>query len=183
MNENRKGKGDWMQTYLGKEFFPRDPNPEDIEIVDIATALSNLCRFCGHTKFFYSVAQHSVLASYLVDEDIALEALMHDSAEAYTGDLIRPIKKSVSDWVELEKTIVAAICEKFKLRHDVIEGRDVKHADDTMLATEKRDIMGPAPAEWMPLPNPSEKIITYMSPADAKQMFLDRFDELSKRRK
>lgn len=173
------GRADWMQTYTGKQFFPRAPEADKIDIEDIAHALSNLCRFCGHSQFYYSVAQHSVLVSKIVDKSIALESLMHDAAEAYTGDLIRPIKKSVLDWNELEDDILRAICQKFNLRYDVMRGPDVKRADDILLATEKRDVMGPAPAEWMVLPEPMEARITAMGPTNARLLFLERFRELT----
>src|SRR5689334_10911717 len=84
------GRGYNMTTFSGEPFWPLDPQPEDIRIVDIAHALSLQCRFNGHTKFHYSVAQHSLIMSFNVPLQFALEALLHDAAEAYIGDLIRP---------------------------------------------------------------------------------------------
>lgn len=173
-----KGNAGWMQTYTGKQFFPLDPDPLLIEVEDIANALSNLCRFCGHSKFFYSVAQHSVLVSMHVNRDIALEALMHDAAEAYTGDLIRPIKRSVMGWNDIETNIQKVICDALNLRFNVMCGKEVLHADNVVLANEKRDVMGNPPAEWASLPEPSEVRIKPMSSKRAKALFLKRFDEL-----
>jgi uncharacterized protein len=85
--------GDWIQTYTGKQFWPLSPLPEDIVIEDIAHALSMQCRFGGHVRTFYSVAQHSVHVSLLVEPQYALWGLLHDAAEAYLVDLPRPIKK------------------------------------------------------------------------------------------
>ena len=55
--------GDFIQTYSGIEFYPLDPRIEEVKLLDIAHALSNICRFTGHCNEFYSVAQHSVLVS------------------------------------------------------------------------------------------------------------------------
>ncbi len=87
------GRGGYsMQTFSRTMFYPLDPHPEDVHIVDIAHALANICRFGGHAKRFYSVAQHSVLVSRIVEPEDALHGLMHDAAEAYVGDVVRPIK-------------------------------------------------------------------------------------------
>ena len=83
----------WFTTYTGKKFHIFDPSLDEIDIADIAHSLSLICRYGGHLPEHYSVAQHSVLVSNLVPENIALEALLHDAEEAYTGDMIRPFKK------------------------------------------------------------------------------------------
>ncbi len=80
-------RGDWIQVRSGRKFHPLDPRPEDVDINDIAHALSNLCRFTGHCTDFYSVAQHSVIASQIVPPASALAALLHDASEAYMGDI------------------------------------------------------------------------------------------------
>ena len=87
-------KGDWIQTFTGRAFYVLDPRPEDVDIEDIAHALSMQCRFAGHCREFYSVAQHSVTASWLVPPEDALWGLLHDAAEAYVVDLPRPIKRA-----------------------------------------------------------------------------------------
>lgn len=86
-------KGDWMQTYTGRKFWPLNPRAEEVYIEDIAHSLALSCRFNGHCKVFYSIAQHSVLVSQIVKPTQQLIALLHDSAEAYLGDIIRPIKR------------------------------------------------------------------------------------------
>lgn len=78
-------KGDWMQTYTGRRFWPLDPVAGDIEIMDIAHALSNQCRYAGHTRFHYSVAQHSVQVSENVAPEHALWGLLHDAPDVRQG--------------------------------------------------------------------------------------------------
>lgn len=77
----------YIQTLSGKHFNYLDIQQDDIVIEDIATALSHICRFAGHLPEFYSVGQHSVLTSHLVPQEFALEALLHDAAEAYLQDI------------------------------------------------------------------------------------------------
>ena len=74
-------KEPWIQTYTGKQYAYFECGPEQICIEDIARALSNLCRFTGHCKKFYSVAQHSVLVSHRTKNPFL--GLMHDADEAY----------------------------------------------------------------------------------------------------
>ncbi len=95
-------KGDYIATYTGKQFYPLDPRPEDVCLEDIAHSLSNLCRFTGHTDTdrFYSVAQHSVICSTIVAPEAALLALLHDAAEAYLGDISRPLKRDLYVFTE-----------------------------------------------------------------------------------
>jgi hypothetical protein len=88
--------GPYIQTVSGRRFNPFEPDREQIDISDIATALANQCRFGGHTRTFYSVAQHSCLISDLVRERgggaaDALSALLHDASEAYLVDLRREL--------------------------------------------------------------------------------------------
>lgn len=182
-------RGDWMQTYSGKQFWPHDPRPEDFDIEDIAHALANTCRFNGHTKEFYSVAQHSVIVSQLCSPVMSaaypfqLEGLLHDAAEAYIGDMIRPIKHDGSAMAEsflsMEFGIELALAQKYNLWFN-IDGwpRDVKRADNIALATEKRDVMALEAAPWATLPEPTALAIIPLAPRAAKQLFLDRFGEL-----
>ena len=79
--------GSWLQTYTGIQFWPLDPRPEEIDIQDIAHALSLLCRFNGHCQRFYSVAEHSVHVSTILAPEFGLWGLLHDAAEAYLSDI------------------------------------------------------------------------------------------------
>lgn len=129
-----------IQTYLGHEFYPLDPRLGDIHIVDIAHAMSMKCRYTGHSRFFYSVAQHCVLLTRFlryelehgkigkwVDQEPALGdgklvkspmqrwALMHDASEAYLPDIAGPIKAHITGFIEIENRLLAVIAERFDL--------------------------------------------------------------------
>lgn len=128
----------FIQTLSGKQFDYLSATIDDIDIEDIAVALSNICRFSGHLPEFYSVAQHSVLCSQLVSPEFAFEALMHDAAEAYCQDIPAPLKALLPDYREIEKRTDQLI--RFKLGLPLEDASVVKYADLTMLATERRDL-------------------------------------------
>ena len=173
-------RGDWFQTHSGLAFYHQDPKPEDIRIGDIAHALSMLCRFGGHSKHFYSVAQHSVLVSSIVARHLQLSALLHDATEAYIGDMVHPLKESMPAFREMEDTIWLCIADKFNLplRMDA----RIKDADWIALATERRDLMSNPPMPWRVQERftPLQNKIDPQSPAIAERMFLTRFHELTK---
>lgn len=170
-------RGDWMQTVTGRQFWPLDPRPEDIFIEDIAHALSMMCRFGGHCQRFYSVAEHSVLVSENVPPQDALWALLHDASEAYIADIVRPAKRFIDGYKQMEANIMAAVCGAFDLPY--AEPPSVKRADNAILADEAAQIMGARPKYWI-LPEPPLGIqIVGLSPADAKKAFLARYHALA----
>lgn len=142
-------KGDWIQTYSGLAMYPLDPRSEEIDIWDIARALSHMCRFTGHTRKFYSVAEHSVHCSNIVEtaED-ARWALLHDASEAYISDVSRPLKQlpAFDAYREAEAALQAAIAKRFQL--PAIQPEAVTKADGIMLAIEARDLMAPMQPGW-----------------------------------
>jgi hypothetical protein len=181
-------KGDWFQTYTGKAFWPMDPRPEDICIADIAHGLSLQCRYNGHTKDFYSVAQHSVLVSRHCESmtknridcvAISLWGLLHDAAESYLGDMVRPLKRSMPAYRDAEYGVMVAVCKCFGLGG--VEPPEIKTADTVLLATERRDLMGPAPLPWDSIENiePLPESIVGWPFALAEVLFLCRFEELT----
>lgn len=81
-----------FDTATGNKISLKAPTSEMIDIKDIAGALSKICRFGGHISTFCSVAQHSVLVATLAPDHLKKAALLHDAAEAYLGDVIKPLK-------------------------------------------------------------------------------------------
>ena len=169
----------WIQTHSGRRFNPTKPNPEAIVIQDVAHALSMQCRFSGHCREFYSVAQHSVLVSYVCDSNDALWGLMHDASEAYLVDVPRPLKRSgtFQAYIDFETGMQKAICKRFAL--PVKEPTSVKKADTILLATEARDLMSPLHSDWQQPVDPLPFIIEPWDHNRAKDMFMKRFFELT----
>jgi len=165
-----------MRSYTGKQIFPLDPRHEDFDILDIAHALSNLCRFGGHVKKFYSVAEHSVYVSQHTKKGSALAGLMHDASEAYLVDMPRPIKIHMPQYKEIEANLQKFIAERYGIPYPFPP--DVHIADDRILVSEMRDLMiGVQP--WPGMPKPYPQPIAALTPKKAEKLFLDRFKELS----
>jgi len=155
-----------------------DPCVDDVDITVIRHALSNLCRFNGHTSEFYSVAQHSVLVSHHVPEEDQLHALLHDASEAYLGDIIRPIKYSheFSFYRHTEKLWQRTIFQKFGLPEEMPES--VKIADNRILMTEFRDLFVRTPGGLDQSVEPYSYTINPLSPKEAGKLFQDRWNYL-----
>jgi hypothetical protein len=171
-------RGDWMQTYTGRQFYPMDPHPNDVDRLDIAHALSLLCRYNGHVQRFYSVAEHCVLMSEAVAPEYALWALLHDATEAYVGDMIRPLKRSMPDYVAAEDRVMFAIAAKFGLTGPM--PAEVKDADNRVLLTERASLMPSNGHAWAvdglaPLP----VTIHAWPPHVAEARYLDRLISLT----
>jgi 5'-deoxynucleotidase YfbR-like HD superfamily hydrolase len=107
-----RNDNNWIQTFTGRQFWPLDPRPEDIELLDIAHALANKCRYTGHTRSFYSVAQHSVLVSEIVPAADAHWGLLHDASEAYLPDVARPVKRELAGFQEIENRLMGCVAER-----------------------------------------------------------------------
>jgi 5'-deoxynucleotidase YfbR-like HD superfamily hydrolase len=181
MTETEQRIGDSFQLFSGKPFYPLDPRPRDICIEDIAHALSRICRFGGHCKQFYSVAQHSVMVSLIVPKQFALEGLLHDAAEAYVGDMVKPLKNTMPDFEHAEFLIYAAVAAKFNVPPNI--SREVKQADHVMLATEARDLMHaehPTWHKWISHITPLAGKIVPLSPIAAESLFRERYVALTK---
>lgn len=169
--------GDWMQTRSGRQFYPLDPRPNDIDIGDIAHALAHCCRFGGHVREFYSVAQHSVLVARQCPPDLRLWGLLHDASEAYLGDMVRPLKLHMTEYKTAEKKVMTAVIQHFGL--PAIEPPLVKYYDAVLCVTEGRDLMGnPDWAARGPLA-PLKEIIKPLAPDFARNEFLNYYAELT----
>lgn len=171
----------WIQTYTGKAFFPLEYDPGIIDIRDIAHALSLQCRFNGHCRAFYSVAQHSVHVSEVVAPEFALWGLLHDAAEAYLSDLPRPVKGQLPIFIEMEDKLLGTILGQYGLSmHADGMPPEVRLADEQMLMTEARDLMERPPMDWQIPAKPLDDLhIHPLPPADAESLFLQRFAALT----
>lgn len=173
----------WIQTYTGRQFWPLDPRPEDVDILDIAHHLSNACRFAGAVHKFYSVAQHSVLVSEIVPKEMALVGLLHDAPEAYMGDLVKPIKshRDFYEYVRYEKQLWYAVTAQFGLPEHIPD--EVHEADGRALVTERRDLLPPRPPGWEQTArgdwDPLDLSIIPLQPERAEECFLRRYEEIT----
>ncbi len=166
----------WMQTYSGKRYYPLSPNPQDIDMEDIAHSLSLLCRFGGHVDRFYSVAEHCVVLSKWVAPENALAALLHDATEAYVVDLPRPVKHVLPQYKELEAVVWDAIARKYNI--DPILPEDVKEGDNRILINEHKTLMSRSETWTVDALEPLPVEITGWPPQDAEYMYIQRFQEL-----
>jgi uncharacterized protein len=156
-------------TLTGKYFNLFEPSPEMVDIRDIAAGLSNKGHFSGLTPSFFSIAQHSVMVcdefSFLgphSDPALKLLALLHDAAEAYIGDMIKPLKVRLPVFSEVEDNIMQAICARYGLDYSSLHL--IKSADLFIQEVEYNAFY-------------RESRITYMNPEQAREVFLDRFIE------
>ena len=170
----------WISTYTGKAIDLLDPDWGSIDILDIAHALAHQCRFTGHTREFYSVAQHSVLVSQQVPPEHALEGLLHDAAEAYCADLAKPIKHlpGFEAYNELEARLQRAVTMAFGVPTEM--SKPVKEADRRILTTEAKCLLTKPPRPWtLPAEPYPDLEIKPLPPDVAKAMFLASFQELT----
>jgi hypothetical protein len=173
----------WIQTATGKAFDPFDADPAAICIEDIAHALSNVCRFTGHCRQFYSVAQHSVEVATRLPHELQAAALLHDASEAYLTDLPRPIKKlpQFKFYREAEERLQLAIYRRFGLTPSHEDQARIKLMDGRMLMLEKQRLLGKCEKDW------DDQSLIHLQPAaqypgwrpllqaDAKREFLNVF--------
>lgn len=165
--------GQTIRTFTGKYVDVLNPDPDTIDIVDIAHALSHMCRFAGHTPVFYSVAQHSTECVELYDGELTntekLTILLHDASEAYLLDMPRPIKRHLKDYKALEEKMMKVIATKFNLEYPFPSY--VKAIDNLMLEYEHNNlILGKGPFDTL-------------IPSDAKSHFLTLYNRLEVFRK
>jgi 5'-nucleotidase len=169
-----------IQTFTGRGISLFNPAPSDIDIQDIAHALSNLTRFTGHGKAFYSIAEHCVHVASLLPDCYKLEGLLHDAAEAYINDLSTPLKHSgqLDGYREVEKKLDVAVSVQFDIGHNP---HIIKPADRQMLFVEATALLSkPFIPEWAQLlaqiGPPCKKIkIRCWTPKRAKREFLKAF--------
>lgn len=177
-------EGASIRTFSGRTFWPLEPRAADVDIVDIAHSLANLCRYTGHTRRFYSVAQHSVLVANVVGPAHRAWGLLHDAAEAYLGDMAATLKVADTPlgaaYRDVEESVTRAIAEHFELAWP--EPAEVVAADRALFVAEFRDVMPlhPGDLEWLVErhgPAYSDKIVPWAS-NDAEAAFLATYERL-----
>lgn len=190
-------RGGWNECYTGTRFYTFDPQPEDVKIADIGHSLGLQCRYNGNCRRFYSVAEHCCLLSDYVRprgwhnlegpwpgkwigefKYDALVALMHDAAEAYIGDLIRPVKHRMQQFKELEALIEAVVFPSLGLPAEIPAW--MRELDSRILCDERAQVMLTDHNEWSTDElDPLGVRIRFWPPARAEFEFLRRFFELS----
>lgn len=176
----------YISTFKGNRFWPQEPRIDVIDIEDIAHGLAYQCRFNGQTSAFYSVAQHSLMVASILPLPLKRAALLHDAAEAYLGDMVKPLKGLLPEFARIEEGVTHLIAQAFGVDfgHAAADGlhvggscavhRAIKAADMVALATEKRDLMPNSTEAWSYLQgvDPLPDSVLPMSPGEAKLAFL-----------
>lgn len=156
---------DSIRMHSGMYVNVFDPNPDTINIEDIAIGLSRACRFVGQTKDVYTVAEHCIWVANIVPREQKLAGLLHDASEAYLSDIAKPIKEKLPDYNIIENRLMHCIAKKFGFQWPMT--KEVKEADRMALEY-----------EW------EHKVLRKgfksLSPAEAKRLFLVKFQKYGK---
>ena len=175
-------RGRYVVTRSGRRVYLTDSEPQVFILQDIAHGLANLCRFHGQTHDFYSVAEHSVVVARQVTPSLRLTALMHDAAEAYTGDIPQPLKRLVPGFDEVEDGLMTQISRRFGFCYPVPE--EVKYADKQVSITEmfiytSDRFYDPEMEEIRRLPFSVVKLGDHpLDPVRAERLFIKTFEQI-----
>lgn len=179
------GKTSEIALFSGTIIDPLNPDPSLILIEDVAHSLAMQCRFTGHTRYHYSVAQHSVGCSFLAPKGWEFWALLHDAPETFMSDIARPIKRSSTEfgavYRAIEDVLMDAVCKRFGLvMQDGGLPKQVGYVDELMLANEITTLMPPHPIYrgWEDYPKVPAKYLRRLTPEQAEADFMHRYYEL-----
>jgi len=141
----------WIETYSGQRFNFTRPAANEYKIVDIAHALSQLCRFGGHTTQHYSVAEHSVHMSLAApDLPSQLACLLHDGSEAYLGDVVKPLKDLLPEYKRIEKLVQDQVYDKLGMGVPDADTMAIVHCCDLgALKTEASHLLVTRGESWI----------------------------------
>jgi hypothetical protein len=181
----------WIQTATGCKFDLLHPTPEQVHREDILAALPHIPCFTGQQQarrheHTYSVAQHCLIVSSLVDEKQAIAGLLHDAWKVYVGDLTKPLNELLNEisfgrWTSIRNGIQQAVALRFNTPYPLPE--EVEAADRLARATELRDIMAPPPEPWeIEFPPPITHVIRPYHPEAIRQSFARRWSALEARK-
>lgn len=183
MSTETKQTKSCITTVSGRFFDILKPEDYDYDIEEIATALSNLCRYTGHVNRFYSVAEHSVLVSRILPDSLALVGLLHDASEAFLGDVSSPLKKLLPEYKRIEENVEKAIANHFGFEYPYHP--KVHDADKRMYWQERQSVAdnGVRDELWHQDLRATRKVeATGMAPHMARRMFLSRYKEITKKK-
>lgn len=186
-----------IQTFKGNVFDPKTGTVDNIDVKDIAHALSNLCRYAGHCREFYSVAEHSVLTYKITQElwpldlDAQWAALLHDATEAYVGDVPTPLKVLLPRYYDIEDNLAELIAKEFKIKQNKSVQKKVKTVDLMALATEAPNLFEDT-SHWAAIQGVTtfkhllasvsrDGVFRPRSSGDAESYFLYHYNALSRR--
>lgn len=163
-----------IRTITGKKFNLFEPTPDMIAIDDIAYGLANKGHFSGFSPRYFSIAEHCIMVCDefslwhdAAPDSLKLLALLHDAAEAYIGDMVKPLKVRMPDFVAVENRIMQAICERFGM--DLSLMPQIKPADVLIQDIEYNAFFHGSQVEF--------SRISYLDPEQARIVFIDRFNE------
>jgi 5'-deoxynucleotidase YfbR-like HD superfamily hydrolase len=182
-----------IRVCSGGYFHLNGDDVNEVRLEAIASATSRLCRFTGHLIpgiEIYSVAEHSVLVSYILEKmgapaNVVFQGLMHDASEAYLADIAAPFKGAIGNYYDVEEMVMSRIRDRYLLP-DEFDYR-VKLADWYALFIEARQIVCPDEEElktWQGYETHGEKSkefefgIQCWLPTEAKRQFLIRFAQI-----
>jgi uncharacterized protein len=171
------GVGPMIKLRSGASFDFCAPELSEFTIEDVAHGLANICRYAGQCSRFYSVAEHSILVSETA-VGFEFEALLHDAAEAFMGDIPRPLKQLLPQYKKMEAAVETAIFKRFEIKWPL--PLEIKHADLRVLAAEQRQIMPEGTDEWAVVEgvSPAPIVVRHLPPDEAKLLFLQRYEHL-----
>ena len=171
----------WIETSEGNKFWFTTDDADGITVTDIAASLSKMCRFTGHCKRFYSVAEHSVHVSRLLPEHLALAGLLHDASEAYLADIASPVKQLLPDYKRIEEKVMAKIAKAFDLPIGFDKDPEIKKADWSQLKSEAYHLL-PSKGEGWFFP----KGVLFgntpggLDPESAQRLFLETYNRITR---
>ena len=160
-----------ITTATGRNINPLALKIEDVDIYDIAHSLAMICRFNGHSRIVYSVAEHSVLVSTFCPPELALEGLLHDAAEAYLGDVPTPLKRQWPEYQAAERRAQSVITKCFGLPAEMSSAVNV--ADKRAIEIEMPRLLAPVHSSIAIAP------LCGFSPDKGREAFLARYSELT----
>jgi hypothetical protein len=169
----------WIQTYRNHKLSVFAPDPKEIDIKDIAHVLSTNCRFGGHCRTHYSISNHSLYVASILPPELKLLGLLHDAAEAYVGDLPRPIKKMIPEFKNIENKVLEAISIALEVPDLNNLPKEVHEADNIALVAEAKALFEYDVDNWTDKYKltPTKKILSLTS-EESEMEFLMTYRDL-----